>query len=90
MCPKGAKNHLNMGIVERRYRNWGAALHHFQQAHRLSAASFCEPLYWIGTTRIHSGHDVALGAQVSTPAATGMKLILTGCLSPCRIQAFRL
>ncbi|CAL8471954.1 g11496 [Coccomyxa elongata] len=63
VCPNGAKNHLNMGIVERRYRNWAAALHHFQQAQRLSSASFCEPLYWIGTTRIHSGRDVALGAQ---------------------------
>ena len=55
---------LNMGITERRYANWEAALEHFQAASELATPGFCEPAYWIGITRINAGHDVGRGAQV--------------------------
>lgn len=53
-----------MGITERRYYNWDGALEHFHEAQRLATPGFCEPLYWIGVTRINAGQDVARGAQV--------------------------
>jgi hypothetical protein len=65
VCPDSAKVRLNMGIMERRYFNWDEALAHFQRADELSSSGFCEPLYWIGVTRINAGHDVGRGAQVT-------------------------
>ena len=64
MCPDGAKVRLNMGITERRYRNWDAALGHYLRARELAGEGFCEPDYWIGVTRINQGDEVALGAEV--------------------------
>lgn len=53
-----------MGIMERRYYNWDEALQHFTAAQNLSSSGFCEPLYWIGITRINAGEEVSRGAQV--------------------------
>ena len=64
VCPEGAKVRLNMGITERRYRNWDAALGHYLRARELAGDGFCEPDYWIGVTRINQGDEVALGAEV--------------------------
>ena len=60
---------LNMGITERRYYNWDVALEHFEAAHALATPGFCEPLYWLGVTRINAGHDIGRGAQVPHPPA---------------------
>ena len=76
MCPNGAKVQLNMGITERRYRNWDAALGHYLRARELAGEGFCEPDYWIGVTRINQGDEVALGAEVRPtcfPAAASMQ-----------------
>lgn len=64
VCPNGAKVRLNMGITERRYMNWDAALEHYIRARELAGPGFCEPDYWIGVTRINQGIDIGLGAQV--------------------------
>ena len=75
MCPNGAKVRLNMGITERRYRNWDAALGHYLRARELAGEGFCEPDYWIGVTRINQGDEVALGAEVRprcSPAAASL------------------
>ena len=64
VCPRSAKVQLNMGITERRYYNWDVALEHFEAAQALSTPGFCEPLYWLGVTRINAGHDIGRGAQV--------------------------
>lgn len=69
MCPGSAKVQLNMGITERRYYNWDVALEHFEAAHALATPGFCEPLYWLGVTRINAGHDIGRGAQVPHPPA---------------------
>ena len=61
-----------MGITERRYRNWDAALEHYMRARELAGEGFCEPDYWIGATRINQGIDVALGAEVR-PAEVAMQ-----------------
>jgi hypothetical protein len=58
-----------MGIMERRYQNWGVALGHFEAAAALSTRGFCEPFYWIGITRINEGSDVGRGIEVSILAA---------------------
>lgn len=67
MCPGSAKVQLNMGITERRYYNWEVALEHFESAHALSTPGFCEPLYWLGVTRINAGADIGRGAQARCP-----------------------
>ncbi len=64
MCPRSAKVQLNMGITERRYYNWDAAMEHFEAAYALSTPGFCEPVYWLGVTRINAGHDISRGAKV--------------------------
>ena len=64
VCPNSAKVRLNMGIMERRYQNWDAALGHFEAAAQLSTPGFCEPRYWIGITRINQGADVGRGIEV--------------------------
>ncbi|CAL8469470.1 g9011 [Coccomyxa elongata] len=87
VCPNSAKVQLNMGITERRYYNWNAALEHFEAAYALSTPGFCEPLYWLGVTRINAGHDISHGAQeledslscvhTATDAATALNKIYT-------------
>ena len=74
MCPDGAKVRLNMGITERRYRNWDAALGHYLRARELAGEGFCEPDYWIGVTRINQGDEVALGAEVRLTRFPGCSL----------------
>jgi len=64
VCPNGAKVRLNMGITERRYKNWDAALEHYLRAKELAGVGFCEPDYWIGVTRINQGVDIGRGAEV--------------------------
>jgi len=64
VCPNGAKVRLNMGITERRYKNWNAALEHYLKAKELAGVGFCEPDYWIGVTRINQGIDIGRGAEV--------------------------
>ena len=78
VCPNGAKVQLNMGITERRYRNWDAALGHYLRARELAGEGFCEPDYWIGVTRINQGDEVALGAEVR-PRHVEEGLIEEGC-----------
>ncbi|KAK9908411.1 hypothetical protein WJX75_007517 [Coccomyxa subellipsoidea] len=85
VCPGSAKVQLNMGITERRYYNWDVALEHFEAAHALATPGFCEPLYWLGVTRINAGHDIGRGAQeledslacphTATDAATALNKI---------------
>ena len=64
VCPNGAKVRLNMGITERRYQNWDAALEHYIRARELAGEGFCEPDYWIGVTRINQGVDIDMGVEV--------------------------
>lgn len=64
VCPNGAKVRLNMGITERRYQNWDAALGHYLRAKELAGRGFCEPDYWIGVTRINRGVDIDIGVEV--------------------------
>lgn len=61
-----------MGIMERRYQNWDAALGHFEAAASLATPGFCEPFYWVGITRINQGSDVGRGIEVR--AAPGERL----------------
>ncbi|CAL5229598.1 g12956 [Coccomyxa viridis] len=63
VCPNGAKVRLNMGITERRYQNWDAALGHYLRAKELAGRGFCEPDYWIGVTRINRGVDIDIGVE---------------------------
>ena len=53
-----------MGITERRYQNWDAALGHYLRAKELAGKGFCEPDYWIGVTRINRGVDIDIGVEV--------------------------
>ena len=71
VCPNSAKVRLNMGIMERRYQNWAAALGHFEAAAQLSTPGFCEPLYWTGITRINQGADIGRGIEVCEKAMHG-------------------
>ena len=64
VCPNGAKVRLNMGITERRYQNWDAALEHYLRAKELAGRGLCEPDYWIGVTRINRGVDIDIGLEV--------------------------
>ena len=60
-----------MGITERRYKNWDAALEHYIRARELAGPGFCEPDYWIGVTRINQGIDIGLGAEVVDMLTSG-------------------
>ncbi len=53
VCPDSAKVQLNMGILRRRTREWGAALGHFTRAQAIEPG-YCEPTFWRGLTLINS------------------------------------
>lgn len=52
VCGNSAKVQLNIGIVEKRYQNWDAALEHFRKAVDIEP-TYCEPIYWTGATLVN-------------------------------------
>lgn len=63
VCPDSAKVQLNLGILERRYSNWQAALAHFNRARQIEPG-YCEPTYWFGLSLVNEGRNLSGGVQV--------------------------
>ena len=56
MCGRSAKVQLNLGIVERRYARWDAALRRFRRAQEIEPG-YCEPAYHVGLTLVNEGRE---------------------------------
>ncbi|GIL43829.1 hypothetical protein Vafri_1432 [Volvox africanus] len=77
VCPTSAKVQLNLGILQRRRGDQGAALRHLRRARALEPG-YCEPNYWIGISLVNSG-DPRLGV-VELESALGCKYVAVDAL----------
>lgn len=53
VCPTSAKVQENVGVIERRHKNWSKAIEHFEQA-RVIDAELCEIDHWLGLTYLNA------------------------------------
>ncbi|GLI69944.1 hypothetical protein VaNZ11_014682, partial [Volvox africanus] len=77
VCPTSAKVQLNLGILQRRRGDQGAALSHFRRARSIEPG-YCEPDYWIGISLVNSGDPRSGVAELES--ALGCKYVAVDAL----------
>lgn len=58
VCPGSAKVQQNNGVLQRRLKNYTAAMEHFKLAQAIEPG-YCEPTYWVGLTAMNMGNTSA-------------------------------